>query len=82
MSNEVSTQKAPSAVATFSKLLERMKPQMALALPKHMSADRMARLALTPWEAIGFYATVAIGLVASVAIVAGASRWIYQTFFN
>lgn len=50
MSNEVSTQKAPSAVATFSKTLERMKPQMALALPKHMSVDRMARLALTAFS--------------------------------
>jgi recombination protein RecT len=48
--NEVSTQKAPSAVATFSKTLERMKPQMALALPKHMSVDRMARLALTAFS--------------------------------
>jgi recombination protein RecT len=27
-----------------------MKPQMALALPKHMSADRMARLALTAFS--------------------------------
>lgn len=39
-----------SPVATFSKTLERMKPQMALALPKHMSADRMARLALTAFS--------------------------------
>lgn len=46
MSN-VTTQ---SPVATFSKTLERMKPQMALALPKHMSADRMARLALTAFS--------------------------------
>lgn len=47
MSN-VTTQ---SPVATFSRTLERMKPQMALALPKHMSADRMARLALTAFSA-------------------------------
>ena len=46
MSN-VTTQ---SPVATFSRTLERMKPQMALALPKHMSADRMARLALTAFS--------------------------------
>jgi len=39
-----------SPVAAFSKTLERMKPQMALALPKHMSADRMARLALTAFS--------------------------------
>lgn len=50
MSNDISTQKAPSVVASFSKVLERMKPQMALALPKHMSADRMARLALTAFS--------------------------------
>jgi recombination protein RecT len=39
-----------SAVSAFSKTLDRMKPQMALALPKHMSADRMARLALTAFS--------------------------------
>ena len=45
-------QTTPNAnpVASFSKVLERMKPQMALALPKHMSADRMARLALTAFS--------------------------------
>lgn len=47
MSTAVATQ---SPVAAFSKVLERMKPQMALALPKHMSADRMARLALTAFS--------------------------------
>lgn len=50
MSTEVATQKTASPVATFSKTLERMKPQIALALPKHMSADRMARLALTAFS--------------------------------
>ena len=49
MSNEIRTQSA-SPVAAFSKVLDRMKPQMALALPKHMSADRMARLALTAFS--------------------------------
>jgi len=39
-----------SPVATFSKTLEKMKPQMALAIPKHMSVDRMARLALTAFS--------------------------------
>lgn len=39
-----------NAVSLFSKTLERMKPQMALALPKHMSVDRMARLALTAFS--------------------------------
>lgn len=46
--SSITTQSSP--VATFSKTLERMKPQMALALPKHMSADRMARLALTAFS--------------------------------
>lgn len=49
MINEIRTQSA-SPVAQFSKVLDRMKPQMALALPKHMSADRMARLALTAFS--------------------------------
>ena len=50
MSNDIATQKPASPVAAFSKVLDRMKPQMALALPKHMSADRMARLALTAFS--------------------------------
>ncbi len=39
-----------SPLATFSGILERMKPQLALALPKHLNADRMARLALTAFS--------------------------------
>ncbi len=50
MSNEITSQKQPSPVAAFSRMLDRMKPQMALALPKHMTADRMARLALTAFS--------------------------------
>lgn len=41
---------ALSPVAKFSNLLEKMKPQIALALPKHLNADRMARLALTAFS--------------------------------
>lgn len=37
-------------VAQFSGFLDKMKGQMALALPKHLSADRMARLALTAFS--------------------------------
>ncbi len=48
MSNELKTTQSP--VTAFSRTLDRMKPQMALALPKHMSADRMARLALTAFS--------------------------------
>lgn len=43
-------EKAASPVATFSKFLDTFKPQMALALPKHLTADRMARLALTAFS--------------------------------
>jgi len=37
-------------VASFSAFMDKFKPQMALALPKHLSADRMARLALTAFS--------------------------------
>lgn len=37
-------------VAKFSGFLDKLKPQLALALPKHMNADRMARLALTAFS--------------------------------
>lgn len=40
----------PSPLAKFSSFMERLKPQMAVALPKHMNADRMARLALTAFS--------------------------------
>lgn len=50
MSNEIRTAAPASPVAKFSQILERMKPQITLALPKHMSADRMARLALTAFS--------------------------------
>lgn len=43
-------QVAVSPVAKFSSFLDKLKPQMALALPKHMNADRMARLALTAFS--------------------------------
>ena len=46
----ITQQKAPSAVAEFGRFMEKLKPQMALALPKHMNADRMARLALTAFS--------------------------------
>lgn len=36
--------------AQFSAFMDRFKPQMALALPKHMNADRMARLAVTAFS--------------------------------
>lgn len=45
-----SGKKPESAIAKFSNFLEKLKPQMAVALPKHMNADRMARLALTAFS--------------------------------
>ena len=38
---------APYKAVSFPKMLEQHKTQIALALPKHLSADRMARIALT-----------------------------------
>lgn len=37
-------------VAVFSRFLDKFKPQMSLALPKHLNADRMCRLALTSFS--------------------------------
>lgn len=42
--------KPASPVGELSHFLDKMKPQMALALPKHLTADRMARLALTAFS--------------------------------
>lgn len=41
---------AVSPVAKFQKTLERMKPQIAAALPAHLKAERVARLALTEFS--------------------------------
>jgi recombination protein RecT len=43
-------EKPMTPVAQFSNFLDKFKPQLALALPKHMTADRMARLALTQFS--------------------------------
>lgn len=39
-----------SPVAQFSGFMDKLKPQLAKALPAHMNADRMARLALTAFS--------------------------------
>jgi recombination protein RecT len=44
MSQLVSVQQK---IANVRSLLERLKPQIALALPKHMTADRMSRVSMT-----------------------------------
>ena len=46
----VTGEKKQSPVAAFSSFLDKLKPQMALALPKHLTADRMTRLALTAFS--------------------------------
>ena len=48
MNTAVSTE--TNNVAAFSRFLDKFKPQMALALPKHLTADRMTRLALTAFS--------------------------------
>lgn len=42
--------KKKNPVAAFSDFLDTYKPQLALALPKHVTADRMARLAVTAFS--------------------------------
>jgi recombination protein RecT len=46
---QVATAEA-SPQAQFSRFLDKFKAQMAIALPKHMNADRMCRLALTQFS--------------------------------
>lgn len=43
-------EKPETPVVKFTRFLDKMKPQIALALPKHLNADRMARLALTQFS--------------------------------
>lgn len=47
MSNDVVKKEKTKQVMT---LLEQMKPQLALALPKHLNADRVCRIALTEFR--------------------------------
>lgn len=43
-------QKEETPIAKFSGFLDKLKPQLAVALPRHMNPDRMARLALTAFS--------------------------------
>jgi recombination protein RecT len=43
-------QPAKNPVAALSSFMDKFKPQLALALPKHLTPDRMARLALTAFS--------------------------------
>lgn len=49
MSNALA-EKPASAVASFSKFMDGFKGQMMLCLPKHLTPDRMTRLALTQFS--------------------------------
>ena len=42
--------KQPNAITVFSGFMDKFKSQLALALPQHLTADRMARLALTAFS--------------------------------
>ena len=50
MNQQVSTDRRPNPVAELSVYMGKLKGQMSLALPKHMNADRMTRLALTAFS--------------------------------
>lgn len=47
MANDLTTK---TKTAEFSGFLDKLKPQLALAIPKHLTADRLARLALTAFS--------------------------------
>jgi recombination protein RecT len=49
MSNAVAN-KQQTPLQAFNGFMDKFKPQLALALPKHLNADRMARLALTAFS--------------------------------
>ena len=44
------SQPTKTPLVAFSHFMDRFKPQLALALPKHLTADRMSRLALTAFS--------------------------------
>ncbi len=46
----VTGEKKQSPVTALSNFMDKLKPQMALAFPKHLTADRMTRLALTAFS--------------------------------
>ena len=50
MNASTNVAKQLSPVAQLSNFMDKLKPQLALALPKHLTADRMARLALTAFS--------------------------------
>ena len=66
------TERQPTAAREFNAYMERLKPQMALALPKHMNADRMARLAMTAFSSSRDMQACDFRTIASSLMTAGA----------
>lgn len=60
-----------SPVAQLSNFLDKLKPQLEKALPKHMTADRMARLALTAFSTSGQLQRCTPKSIAASIMVAG-----------
>lgn len=58
-------------IAAFSGFMDKLKPQLALALPKHMTADRMARLALTAFSSSAQMQECSPRSIASAIMTAG-----------
>lgn len=65
-------QQQGNPVASFNTYMAKLKPQMALALPKHMNADRMARLALTAFSSNRDMQACDFKTIASSLMTAGA----------
>lgn len=72
MSNTAVAERQQNPVREFNAFMERLKPQMALALPKHMNADRMARLALTAFSSNRDMQQCEFRTIASSLMTAGA----------
>lgn len=47
MAEQIKTQTQGQGVATIRQLLDKLKPQIAMALPKHMDAGRLLRIVMT-----------------------------------
>jgi len=60
-----------SPIAELSSFMEKLKPQLELALPKHMTADRMARLALTAFSTSPKLQKCSVNSIAASLMTAG-----------
>ena len=46
----VGAQRVAKPITEFGNFMDKLKPQLSLALPKHLNSDRMARLAMTAFS--------------------------------